>query len=441
MDASLVERMAATAPTFDSRPLRSARAEFKSGHAAEAEAACRALLARNPDDAGALHLLGEILLHVERATFAVPVLERAVALGAGPDALVTLGRALRETGDPEASERVLTEAVAAAPRSAKAHMHLGVTLLHRRRTAEAVEALERAARRQPAKAERHFWLANGLLDAGRDSAALASYRRALELDPRYRGRHVERGRALTYAGLRDAARRLYRWGLALNPEDPELAHLARALAGDAPARASDDYVVSHFDRFADSFDAVLVDKLDYRTPELIVAAAERALGSRRRGGLTVLDGGCGTGLCGPLLRPLAARLVGVDLSPGMLERAAERGCYDELRAAELTAELRAEPQSYDLISAADVLVYFGRLEELFQAMAAALRPGGIAVVSSEHRETASFELTASGRYAHSDAYLREAAAGAGMTVVQLEPCTLRTERGRPVAGRIAVLRA
>jgi predicted TPR repeat methyltransferase len=434
--------MAATASTSVTRTaLMSARAEFESGRAAEAEAACRAILARDPRDADALQLLGEILLHAGRAVFAVPVLERAAALGAGAEALVVLGRALRETGDQEASERALTEALAADPASAEARMQLGVTLLDRRRTAEAVDALERAARQSPDKPERHFWLANALLDDGREGAARASYRRALELDPSHRGRHLAEGRALSHAGFRDGARRLYRWGLTLAPDDPELAHLAAALDGETLARASDDYVVTHFDRFAHNFDEVLVDKLDYRGPELHVAAAERILGAGRRGDLTVLDGGCGTGLCGPLLRPLAARLVGVDLSPGMLARAAERGVYDELRAAELTAALRAEPQAYDLISAADVLVYFGDLTELLDAVAGALRPGGIAIVSTEHRETGTFELMGSGRYAHSDGYVRDAAARAGLAVVEATPCGLRRERGRPVAGRVSVLRA
>ena len=53
----------------------------------------------------------------------------------------------------------------------------------------------------------------------------------------------------------------------------------------------------------------------------------------------VLDAGCGTGLCGPLLRTRAKRMTGVDLSPKMIEWAAERGIYDRLAAEELTTFL------------------------------------------------------------------------------------------------------
>ncbi|WP_163597484.1 class I SAM-dependent DNA methyltransferase, partial [Klebsiella pneumoniae] len=66
--------------------------------------------------------------------------------------------------------------------------------------------------------------------------------------------------------------------------------------------------------------------LDYRAPELV---AEAVAASQEAGttGLAILDAGCGTGLCGPSLRPFADRLIGIDLSRKMLERAAARGCY------------------------------------------------------------------------------------------------------------------
>ena len=53
----------------------------------------------------------------------------------------------------------------------------------------------------------------------------------------------------------------------------------------------------------------------------------------------MLDAGCGTGLCGPLIAPYARRLVGVDLSERMLAQARARDVYDELVKGELTAYL------------------------------------------------------------------------------------------------------
>src|SRR5690606_35079457 len=132
----------------------------------------------------------------------------------------------------------------------------------------------------------------------------------------------------------------------------------------APARASDDYVRESFDAFAAEFDESL-ETLRYQAPRLVVDALAAA---RPDEGLRVLDAGCGTGLCGPLLRPLASHITGIDLSPGMIARArdrrmheggtAERPVYDELVVAELTSWLAHHPAQFDAVVAADVLVYF-----------------------------------------------------------------------------------
>src|SRR5215217_5016485 len=54
----------------------------------------------------------------------------------------------------------------------------------------------------------------------------------------------------------------------------------------------------------------------------------------------VLDAGAGTGIMGPILAPLGYRdLIGIDISPRMLELAREKGVYSDLRQMELGGEL------------------------------------------------------------------------------------------------------
>src|SRR5262249_15537242 len=155
--------------------------------------------------------------------------------------------------------------------------------------------------------------------------------------------------------------------------------------------AADDYVRELFDGAAKSFDADL-GKLGYRAPELVAASlalelqanhGAPTLGTHSAHGsvqavavlqlASVLDAGCGTGLCGPLLRALCARLVGVDLSSQMLERARARQCYDELVAAELSAFMRSRAGAFEAIVSADTLVYFGALEDPLSAARDALK--------------------------------------------------------------------
>jgi predicted TPR repeat methyltransferase len=149
-------------------------------------------------------------------------------------------------------------------------------------------------------------------------------------------------------------------------------------------RASDDYIRKIFDSFSDSFDMVLKG-FEYKAP-FLVADAVKDIYRTSPQALTTLNAGCGTGLCGPLLKPYAKQIVGVDLSAGMLAKAEQRGCYDELIQAELTAFIQGHSASYDVSVAADTPVYFGDLAMVAKAVAGAVRPGGHFVFTVERSE-------------------------------------------------------
>ena len=219
-----------------------------------------------------------------------------------------------------------------------------------------------------------------------------------------------------------------------------IAYLEAAETGTSPPeRTADAYVAALFDVYAPSFDDSLRGFLAYRAPERLLEAVRAALGPRRD--LDVLDLGCGTGLAGPLLRPFARRLEGIDLSTGMLARARERGVYDALRAGEITAELSVSPVRHDLIVAVDVLVYFGALEVLFAHVARRLAPGGLFAFTVEKGDEPGYRLLPSARYAHHLDYLRECARAAGLRPVVEREATLRKQAGQPVIGHVVVLAA
>jgi predicted TPR repeat methyltransferase len=224
--------------------------------------------------------------------------------------------------------------------------------------------------------------------------------------------------------------------LALQPGRTDIQHMLAGLgAAPLPEKADSGYVAALFDQMAPNFDRTLVDMLDYKAPALVAEALREALG-----GVTasVIDLGCGTGLCGPLLRPLARRLDGVDLSAGMVTKARERRCYDDLKVGDIEQVLAAGPR-YGAAVAADVLVYFGALGGVMQAVAAALSTPGLFVFTVEHGEGAPYALATSGRYCHAEAHVRGAAGAAGFNVLRIVPITPRIEHGRPVDGRLYVL--
>ena len=153
----------------------------------------------------------------------------------------------------------------------------------------------------------------------------------------------------------------------------------------------------------------------------------------------MLDAGCGTGLCGPLIAPYARRLVGVDLSAPMIAQARARNVYDELVKRELTAYLDDSTAAFDVIVSADTLVYFGLLEDVAAAAANALRPGGRLIFTVEELNgagsDAGYAISPTGRYRHARPYVERVLAGANLQS-EIVPAELRLEAGDPVPGLV-----
>jgi predicted TPR repeat methyltransferase len=204
-----------------------------------------------------------------------------------------------------------------------------------------------------------------------------------------------------------------------------------------PERAPASYVTTLFNGYADEFDAHLTKTLAYRGPEIIHETLVRVC-RPEPGALEILDAGCGTGLAGPLLKPWARRLTGVDLSGAMLAKAAERQVYDHLHEGDLIAHFAETSGRYDLIVAVDVLIYFGDFVPLLLAAASALRPGGSLVFSIENGQTFPYRLSANRRFEHHPEYIRQTAQASGLDVIEAERATLRYESGSPVKSEIFV---
>ncbi|HVY03832.1 MAG TPA: methyltransferase, partial [Caulobacterales bacterium] len=158
------------------------------------------------------------------------------------------------------------------------------------------------------------------------------------------------------------------------------------------------------------------------------------------GPFDTFDAGGGTGLMGAAIKPYATRLDGADLSPKMIEAARARGLYDGLTAGDGIGLLVAAPARYDLVAAADVLVYIGDLAPIFGAVRTALRLDGGFAFTVENSDEQEWRLNESGRYAHSAAYLRRLAAAHGFDVVALDEASTREDRGAPVPGLVCVMR-
>jgi predicted TPR repeat methyltransferase len=313
-----------------------------------------------------------------------------------------LGVLLRATGRPVESEAAYRTAIRLNPNHVDAHTNLGVLLNSLKRPEEAVEC----------------------------------FCRAIVLRPK----HPEARRLLALAhcalGEVDEAIKIFEQWLVDEPDDPIAIHMLAACTGQAiPARASDRFVEGTFDSFAKSFESKL-EKLLYRAPRLVETMLEDSVAEPSKS-LDVLDAGCGTGLCGPLVAPYARRLIGVDLSSGMLAQAREKNAYDELIQGELTGYLLERHDAFDVIISADTLCYFGALSDFVAAATRALRGGGLLIFTLERAKDdgVDYRLELHGRYSHSRAYVGRLLTEAGLRSDVLD-ADLRMESGVPVAGLV-----
>ncbi len=439
---------AVTGPSVDlSKALAAAIDLLRDERIDEAEPALQSILKRWPGQPDALHYLG-VLRHTQgRLEEAVSLIREALAsMPDFPGAWNNLGNVLllagRGTEAAQAYERAVQFAsgVKNGAEAVRALNNLGVLhrKLHQIDRSELV--LREAVQRDPAFADAWYNLSITLIEMGRIPEGLVAHSKAVALWPEEAQSRQEVIRALTRLGEHERCAKLLREWLAEDPGNAVAEHmLAACLASDtaevAPARASDDYVQQVFDGFAASFDAKL-EALNYRAPGLVIDALRAAVGAPD-GRLDIVDAGCGTGLCGPGLKPFARRLAGCDLSEGMLRRAHTRTLYDVLHQAELMHYLRTQPAAFDAVVSADTLCYFGALEEALAAAHAALRPGGALVFTVEALRAGnatSHRLQANGRYAHGADYLRKVLADAGFETRPLQAETLRMEGGEPVPG-------
>ena len=405
-----------------------------------AESAYERSLAANPDSAWTHYNLARLRHLGGESAAAERGYRRALELDDElTEAYFNLGRLLLERGDAGEAEIALLETVRRTPGAAGAQSYLGDALFAQRRTREALEAYRRTVELEPGSAVAQFDVGKSFEYLKRFDEAIDCYRRSVVLEPNSGAAREGLARALDAAGRHDeAVSSVHEW-LSLAPGNAVASHLLASLgAVEAPERASDGYVRETFDRFAADFDTTLA-RLEYRAPELITAIVALSLGEPAAA-LDVLDAGCGTGLCAPLLRPWARRLEGVDLSGAMLERARRRGGYDALHEAELTAFLRGYTWSWDVIASADTLCYFGALEPVLRAAANALRAGGTLAFTLERSAAGgTFALQPHGRYAHDEGYVRAALDACGYEVT-LAHGALRREGGRDVEGLIVAAR-
>ena len=423
---------------------RQAGAFYRAGKLDEAGASCRRILALRPDHVEALNLAAVIAAERDDTDEALALLEKAINIAPEHAAAHgNMGNVLRRRGQPEAAAAAYRRGLAIEPDRAELHANLGDALQELGRLGEAVAAYGRGLDIDPGLAQAHNNLGTALKDQGKYEEAAASYRRAAAARPDFDDAHYNAARLVHAMGRTDEAVAAYRRVLELDPSNGSARHMVAALGGVTTETAPLAYVRDLFDYYAASFDKHLTEKVGYRIPSLMRRVVDRLLGKAAQGDAAPfargLDLGCGTGLVGHNFADIVDEFHGVDVAPNMVAEATIRGVYDEVFECELMEFFeRFASAPYDLILAADLFIYVGKLEAVFTAVAANMAVGGLFVFSVETMGEGSYALLETGRYAHADAYIGALAGDNGFTMRMQRQVAVRDGTTGPIAGAVFV---
>lgn len=419
------------------------------------------------EDAIALHMQGDL------DAAAAIYLDVLTITPEDPTALHYIGILAHQRGDSETGLKFINRSIELAPENADWINDLGNVLAALERFDEAAAAFQAALSWQPDDANLWNNLGASLSRTERLSEAENAFTQAIQIAPHFipalnnlgdlltrlnrfedgaqfycrayiEGPHEEKSKhmlGIAYYSLNrvsEAAAAYQDW-LNDDPTNPIAAHLLAACSGrNVPPHASERFIELTFDEYAETFDDKLIHSLKYCGPALIAGALASI--TQPRAALDVLDAGCGTGLCGSILAPFARRLSGIDLSSRMLDQAAARDIYDGLEKAEITTYMRDHSEEFDLIVCADVLIYFGALEQVVAAAKDALRARGLLIFTFETTDgmdsLSEYILKPNGRYSHSLDYVKRVLVSHGLSLTNVSPAVIREEFKKPVNGYV-----
>jgi predicted TPR repeat methyltransferase len=442
-----------------------------------AEDRCRQALTLDPKHADSLYLLGLVHAQTNRLDLAIDLIVSAVrcnpnnheyflnlggllqhqnkleearksfdlAIKLAPNLAVgwiKLGNLLEIQGRRDEALLTYEHAFTLDPNNADAAARSGLILLDLRRYEEALAKFELSEAISPNQIEVVCGRGDCLHNLGRAAEAAVIYRRASELVPDRAVVWRLLGKVHAQLGDRDDAIKAFRRAREIDPSDSfgasvELMRLGAAELSEMPPA----FVRSLFDQYAPNFDTALVDGLGYRGPSLLFEAVQSACQAHQKPAnfKHAIDLGCGTGLVAVAFAKMVDQFIGIDLSPGMIEKARATGLYAGLKVTDMLEGLRKTPDSgVDLVLSADAMVYVADLFPVLKEASRALASGGLLAFTLERHDGDGFIMGEGRRYAHSASYVRASIQAAGLVVLQFEQHSIRCEGGVPVPGLVIV---
>ena len=349
------------------------------------------------------------------------------------DSYINLGIALTEQNQNDAAIKIYNQAVKIDPNNLKIRTLIGHFFKNAGNLEAALKSYIYARDIAPDDNEVYFNIANLQSAQGDYIAAIGSFKKAITLKTDYIDAFHNMGVVYQGQGKLDKALQCYRQALKFSPDNQrseihfeQAGHLLAALTGNTTKSAPKSYIENLFDKYADTFDQSLVQKLEYCGPRVIFEMVRENSPTGSFG--SILDLGCGTGLVGVEFRSFCNRIEGIDLSKSMINQAKKRNLYDKLTKVELKEYLLSADLNFDYFIATDVFIYVGDLLELFRIIKSKNKKPGRIAFTTEHTLKDGFQLEKSARYSHSSSYIENISKRLGYNSIDSSLFHLRKDR-------------
>jgi len=355
------------------------------------------------------------------------------------DALINLGVVALKRHRGQIAIDYFTRALALDDNNADALNNLAATFMHHDRFENALTHYAVLLKQSPENTEYHYNSGVAEMSLGQLHKASEHFNAILKQDPRHFNALTNLAAIATRLKQRTQAIYLLSRAHDIKPNDASCAFMLHALKNE-PCDTCPDYAKNLFDNYAIHYEKHLQETLNYTLPQHISRLIYQDIQPETLIEHT-LDLGCGTGLTGKVLREFTTHLTGVDISAKMLRLAEEKHEYDRLIEQEIVAFLMQDETKYDLIVAADVLPYFGSLDNLFKAVRARIKPQAYWILSAEISPNPDWQLQETSRFCHHPSYIHALAHKNQFNVLQQQQHIARQQESLDLPVMLYLLQA
>ena len=198
--------------------LDQAVAFHQAGQLSKAERLCQQVLADNPRNADALHLLGVVAYQVGRHEIAVNLITHAIEIDPQQiEAYNNLGIVFKEQKKLEKSIQTYHKAIEINPDHAEAHYNLGNAYQEQGKSEKSIQAYHKAIKIQPDYAEVYNNLGIVFKEQGKLEKSIQAYHKAIEIKPNYAEAYNNLGNAYQEQGKSEKSIQAYHKAIEIKP--------------------------------------------------------------------------------------------------------------------------------------------------------------------------------------------------------------------------------